>query len=229
MGVDMIELDVRPTFDNKVVVFHDKTLQRTTPFHGRVRNHTLAHLENINAGAWFGQSEYEQELIPSLAKALEQIDNRCEVLIEIKSEGRLVRVNFLRNLIHTIEAANARDRAIIQSFDTRILNKLQHYFPGYRYQKLIVVKLPGFRIQLDKRVMVEHILKKEHYESINVDHRFITKPFIQKIHRNRKKVFCWTVNDPLRMERLIEWGVDGIITNYPDRLKSILEKTNKLK
>ena len=223
---DIIELDVRPSLDQKVVVFHDAKLNRTTPRRGFVKSKSLYVLQNINAGSWFGKREYASELIPDFSEVLELTKDKCELLVEIKSEGRVVRLNFLRNLMNAINLASAKSRVIIQSFDTRILNLLQKHYPGYRYQKLIIVKIPGFKIQLDKRVMVENILRRKHYESINVDHRFITKIFIDKIHRNNKQVFCWTVNDPQRMKNLIELGVNGIITNHPDLLHMVIKELN---
>ena len=225
---DIIELDVRPTLDQKVVVFHDAKLNRTTDKRGFVRMRTLGELKQINAGRWFGFTEFKNETIPTFDEVLNQTEGKCELLVEIKSEGTVVRINFIRNLMNSIIIAKAKERVIVQSFDTRILNLLHKYYPGFRYQKLIVVKVPGFKIQLDKRVMVENILRKNHYESINVDHRFLTKTFIDKIHRNRKQVYCWTVNDPNRMKKLIELGVDGIITNHPDILHSVIaEKFSK--
>ncbi len=220
---DIIEIDVRPTIDQKAIVFHDAKLNRTTDKKGFVRERSFGFLKETNAGKWFGKKDYENELIPSFTEVLELTKNKCELLVEIKSEGRVVRINFLRNLMNTIIQAGAKDQVIVQSFDTRILNLLQKYYPGFRYQKLIVVKVPGFRIQLDKRVIVEHILRKKHYESINVDHRFLSPAFIDKIHANQKQVYCWTVNDTQRMKRLIELGVDGIITNHPDKLRAIID------
>lgn len=226
---DIIELDVRPTLDQKVIVFHDAKLKRTTGKKGfvRMRSHSL--LKEINAGSWFRKPEYEHEQIPDFDDVLKLTENKCELLVEIKSEGKVVRLNFLRNLMNSITKANAKERVIVQSFDTRILNILQNHYPGFRYQKLIVVKVPGFRVQLDKRVIVENILRKPHYESINVDHRFITKAFIDKVHNSGKKVYCWTVNEPLRMRRLIELGVDGIISNVPDVLKGIIAELEPTK
>ena len=221
-NADIIELDVRPTLDQKVIVFHDAKLNRTTDKKGFVRMRSFSELQKMNAGRWFGLTEYKNETIPTFDQVLKHTEGKCELLVEIKSEGRVVRVNFIRNLMNSIIQANAKERVIVQSFDSRILNLLYKYYPGFRYQKLIVVKVPGFKIQLDKRVMVENILRKNHYESINVDHRFLTKKFIDKIHQNQKQVYCWTVNDSSRMKRLIDLGVDGIITNHPDVLHSVI-------
>ena len=62
----------------------------------------------------------------------------------------------------------------------------------------------------------------DYLTGINVDYRYATKRLVDNIHAAEKKIFCWTANKTLPMKRLIRIGVDGIITNYPDKLKQIL-------
>ncbi|MCB0481796.1 MAG: hypothetical protein KDC83_10215 [Flavobacteriales bacterium] len=226
LGSDMIELDVRETLDHQVVVYHDSDLSRTTNYKGKIIEHDLQKLQTIKAGEWFGNVDYFNEKIPSLSETLEIIAGRCEVLVEIKSDGKRVSTPFFKNLFKTINKHAAKDWVILQSFDSYILTRIQQLDPSFRIQKLIVWKIPLLGIQLDQRVMLENVLKKEHYEAINVNHRFATPALIARIHRFNKKIFCWTVNEPKRMNKLIQLGVDGIITDYPDRLKTILNATS---
>ncbi|UTW63027.1 hypothetical protein KFE98_02385 [bacterium SCSIO 12741] len=222
IGVDAIEIDVRPTRDQRIVVFHDKNLNRTTPLRGRVRRRYLAELQGTDASDWFGRPDYFGETIPTLDQTLELLNGQCELLIEIKSEGRLIKAPFLRRLFELIDHYQAHEWVILQSFDTRVLRNIHRLRPDLRLQKLIVLKVPLIGLQFDKTVMLENILKTPYYESINMDHRFVTPPLIRKIHRHRKKICCWTVNNPIRMRQLQKKGVDGIITNYPDRLKRVI-------
>lgn len=222
IGVDMIELDVRETADREVVVFHDPRLKRLTDSRGMVKRLSLEELKNLNVGGATGDDTMHK--IPSLEEAIDLIKGDCEILVEIKSEGRRVSTTFLRNLFRLIYRHKVESSVVLQSFDTHVLTRIHRLDPNIRVQKLIVLKIPLLGIQLDKRVMLENVLKKEHYEAINVDHRFVTPLLIQKIHRTGKQIFTWTVNSEDRMGKLIDLGVDGIITNYPNKLNSVLKE-----
>jgi glycerophosphoryl diester phosphodiesterase len=222
LGADMIELDIRPTKDQKAIVFHDSKLNRTTPLNGKVRNRYLEELRRVDAGSWFDTAQHSYETIPTLGETLAFLNGHCEVLVEIKSERRHASDAFLDNLIQLIDLHNMRDSVIIQSFDSRILKRLYTLHPGYRYQKLVVWKIPFVKVHFDQRLMLENFLKNPHYESLNFDHRFVTPNLVRKLHRHNKRIYCWTVNQRLRMFRLKNMGVDGIITNYPNKLKQLL-------
>lgn len=224
LGADMIELDIRPTKDQKAIVFHDKKLNRTTPINGVVQNHYLNELKRIDAGSWFNKKDHQSETIPTLDETIDFLKGKSEMLVEIKSERRQIENEFLHKLIKLIEKHDARDEIIIQSFDSKILKRFYTLYPNYRFQKLIVWKVPFLKVQFDQRLMLENILKNPHYESINVDHRYVTPNLVRKIHRHNKKIYCWTVNQQLRMFRLMNMGVDGIITNYPNKLKQLIIK-----
>jgi len=224
LGADMIELDIRPTKDQKAIVFHDKKLNRTTPVSGVVKNLYINELKRIDAGSWFNDIEHKSETIPTLDETIDFLKDHCELLVEIKSERRQIENEFLHNLIKLINRHDVRDKVIIQSFDSKILKRFYTIYPNYRFQKLIVWKVPFIKVQFDQRLMLENILKNPHYESINVDHRYATPNLVRKIHRHNKKIYCWTVNQELRMFRLMNMGVDGIITNYPNKLKNLIQK-----
>lgn len=221
MGVDMIELDVRSTLDNEIVVYHDANLKRTSSIEKKVIDMTKKDLLELDAGSWFNSS-FSNEKIPSLDQTFETIGDKCEILVEIKSDNTRLSTSFLRTLFKTIYQHRLNSSVILQSFDTRILNRIHQLDPSLRLQKLIVLKIPLLGIQLDQRVMLENVLAKGHYEAINVDHRFASPQLIDKIHRFNKKIYCWTVDDPSRMKKLSDIGVDGIITNQPAVLKNTL-------
>jgi glycerophosphoryl diester phosphodiesterase len=224
LGADMIELDIRPTKDQKPIVFHDSKLNRTTPLNGRVRNRYLDELKRVDAGSWFDIHQHKNETIPTLDDTFDFLKGHCEMLVEIKSERKHASNEFLGNLISLIDYHNAKGEVIIQSFDSRVLKRLYTMYPGYRYQKLVVWKIPFVKVHFDQRLMLENFLKNPHYEALNFDHRYVTPNLVRKLHRHNKKIYCWTVNQRLRMFRLKNMGVDGIITNYPNKLKQLLNK-----
>ncbi|MGB0403318.1 MAG: glycerophosphodiester phosphodiesterase [Salibacteraceae bacterium] len=224
LGADMIEIDVRPTKDQKAIVFHDQHLDRITNTSGAVDQRYLAELKKMDAGSWFNDNKHVNETIPTLDETIDYLKDKCEILVEIKNEQNDISDAFLNNLSQLIDKHDVRESVILQSFDSRTLKKFYSLHPGYRLQKLIVWKIPFVKIQLDQRLMLEDILKNPRYQSINVDHRFVTPNFVRKIHRHNKKIYCWTVNEQLRMFRLMNMGVDGIITNYPNKLKQLLKE-----
>lgn len=225
LGADMIELDIRPTKDQQAIVFHDSKLSRTTPINGKVKNRYLSELKKVDAGSWFDQEQHTNETIPTFNETVDFLKGHCELLVEIKSERGQVGNQFLDNLIQIVDHHNVRDSVIIQSFDSKVLKRLYTRHPGYRYQKLVVWKIPFVKVQFDQRLMLENVLKNPNYEALNFDHRFVTPNLVRKLHRNNKKIYCWTVNQRVRMFRLANMGVDGIITNYPNKLKQLLHET----
>lgn len=106
-----------------------------------------------------------------------------------------------------------KDRLIVESFDTNILNEL------YRQTQQTNIEFEiGFLVE-NKLSIEENLSKLEFLPSIYVPYyRLLTKKKIQELHHLGVKVFTWTVNDTEKMEQLIRWGVDSIITDFPNRI-----------
>jgi glycerophosphoryl diester phosphodiesterase len=224
MQAEMIELDIRPTADNKAVVYHDRLLIRTTGIKGRVGKLNEAQLTALSAAYKFAVPGFENQKIPALPEVLDFLHGRCRLLLEIKAEGLRTTGAFLTYVGNLLEEYEGSKWIVIQSFDSHLLKRFHHLFPNYQIHKLLVFRLPVFNVQLDRSLKVEDALKQPIYKAINVDHRFITPRFIRKVHKFGKEVYCWTANDRMRMQKLAEWGVDGIITNYPDRLLKLKQE-----
>jgi glycerophosphoryl diester phosphodiesterase len=226
LGCDMIEVDVRPTADHRAVIYHDRRLKRTTGLPGSVRKFTESQLTALPAAYRYAIPGYEDQKIPSLDQMLSALQGRCSLLLEIKAEGLIAPVDFLRFVGETLNKYNGDQWVTVQSFDSGLLRRFHRMFPEYSIHKLLVFRLPIFNVQLDRSLKVEDALKNSYYRAINVDHRFLSPRFIKKVHRFGKEVYCWTVNDKIRMKKLVEWQIDGIITNYPDRLLALRENEN---
>jgi glycerophosphoryl diester phosphodiesterase len=84
-GIDMIELDVRLSGDDHVIVLHDRTLQRTSTGNGAARNYSIAELKEFDAGSWFDPT-FSKERIPTLEEVLVLVNKRRWVNIELKSD-----------------------------------------------------------------------------------------------------------------------------------------------
>lgn len=225
-GVDMIEVDVAQTADHVPVILHDLSLNRTTNGKGNVHEVLLKDLKLLDAGSWFN-SEFSKERVPTLKEVLELVNGRCTILLEIKA-GRKIFPGIERNIAKTIREYNASEWVIAQSFENDVLKKFRSVFPDLRLHKLVTGNLPGLPLHIDSKVKLGRITRYKTFDAINISHRLLNKRKLKKIRERGQKVFVWTVNTEEDMERIIRMGVDGIITDYPDRLKKVISKIKKI-
>ena len=218
IGVDRIEVDVATSMDGIVVCLHDKTLNRTCEASGDVRDFTFAKLTKIRANNGFESNA----VVPSLESVINQINGQCELVIEIKS-GNEHYPKIEREVVGIIKKNNAYDWAVVHSFNDKVLNRIATIDSKVRLQKLFVYRWRWPAIIQDFKF---HMGKISDYEvdAFGVAHNFVNRQLVEQIHNLGKQIHVWTVDDPKEMEKLIELGVDGIITNKPDILKKLLAK-----
>jgi len=197
--VDMVELDVRLCRTGEVVVIHDDTVDRTTNGTGRVADMTLDELRRLNAG--------EGQKIPTLPEALNLVDRRAKVNIELKEEGSVWPVFELLEK-YVKECGWSRDDFSISSFKRKHLQQFGKLSKEYRL---------GVLVQHPDKCLLEFAKKLDAY-SINVCFRSVSSKLIHDAHGKAIKVIVWTVDDKDDIQRMKSLQVDGIISNYPDRL-----------
>ena len=205
IGVDAVELDLHGTADGEVVAIHDSTLPRTTSLTGNVNQATLATLKSGDAGSWFA-SEFAGEPVPTLEEALTCIGTDTIAVLEIKDP------NITEQVITKIHQTGARARVVIISFHIPVLETLRAVDPG----------LPtGWLVGKDAReyppVQLCQQLGHLGCNLLNVHHEVITEAFAYEVRRRGIALWCWTVDDPKRMQVLQALGVQGITSNYPER------------
>lgn len=205
-GAQMCELDVHLTIDGTVVVIHDETVERTTDGRGVVRSMTLEELKRLDAGIRFG-GEFAGERIPTLEEVMTLTEGRCGLNIEIKSAG------VERKVCELIVGRRALATAMISSFDWDALAVVRHFQPRVRVGLLASqwpARLVGAAFELKA-------------ESINPRSDIVTEDLCIAAHERNLSVYTWTVDEPAEMRRLIAFGVDGIMTNYPERLRELTD------
>jgi glycerophosphoryl diester phosphodiesterase len=205
-GAQMCELDVQLTADGAVVVIHDETLERTTDGRGAVRSLTLTQLKRLDAGIRFG-AEFAGERIPTLEEVMALADGRCGLNIEIKSAG------LERRVCDLIVERRALATAMISSFDWDALAVVRHLEARARLGLLgsqWPARLVGAAFELKA-------------ESINPRADIVTEDLCIAAHERNLSVYAWTVDEPGEMRRLIAFGVDGIMTNFPERLREVTD------
>jgi len=215
VGSDMIELDVRFSKDGKIVVIHDNTLERTTSGQGQVTDYTLQELKKLDAGSWFGP-RFAQEGIPTLKEVLELAKGKIPLNIEIKDapEGQYKIVDLAEQALREAHDAGMAGQVIFSAFNPSALERIRERNP------------PSWVALLYHRDWnsLREVTGGRAFSVLNLRHSFLTREKIGRIHREGMKVNTYTVNSEEEMEQFIRWGVDGIITNHPDKLIQILKK-----
>jgi len=210
-GAGMVELDVQLTLDDKLVVIHDETLNRTTGSMGKVKDYTLLDLQSLDAGKWFAP-HFTGERIPTLEEVLKVIPEEIRINIELKNN--LVNYPGLETKVITIIAElNLAERVIISTFNYESLalvkNLAPHLATGLLYQQPL--KDP---LKLAEKLKVQAL--HPHYS-------LVTPQLVERAHQKGYPVYTWTVNSLSEMEKLFHMGVDGIMTNYPGELFRLLK------
>ena len=251
LGVDMIECDVWMTKDNKIVVIHDSTLNRTTNGVGLVADYTYEELTKFTIK--------KTEKIPLLVEVLELTRGKVKFNIEVKTKavGKYLAQEILdSNFPITDILVSSNDIPTIQYIQKKIPElkiawvfravdnppvyvkvikkliiltfKLRRYFPFLQIGWLI--KLLTYPIgqliwgmamlgilPLTHFIIIERLLNKQ-INSISLYYLLVTKGLIKRLHKFDKNVLLFTVNNKKRIKKYKSWGVDGIFSNFPDRL-----------
>jgi glycerophosphoryl diester phosphodiesterase len=205
LGAVMCELDVHLTRDGIPVVIHDETIDRTTNAKGAVAAMTLRELRQAGAGVRFG-AQFAGERIPALDEVFRLISGRCGLNIELKGTRTEAAVCGL------IAAHDAIATAIVSSFDWTMLARVRAIDPRIRLG-LLAKRGPWHLLDAASAVSADAIHPRTD---------MVTADLCDAAHARGLKVYTWTCDDPREMSQLIAAGADGIITNYPDRLNSVL-------
>ena len=250
-GADWFELDCYLSKDGEVIVIHDPTVDRTTDGTGAIADMTLEELKQLDAGSWF-DPKFAGERLPTLDESLELAKGQVGVLIEIKNsdddsalmrdiqegfahvpsldEGQyqelmeLIEASGTRNLpltgamIDIVRRLEMEDEVVIQSFSSIVCAVALHEAPE------ITTELLGGGSP-DQPEQWENYLRMGHLFGVhgfNPNHGLLTPGRLAAFHAANKAVSVWTVNNPDDMARYARWGVDGIITDYPDVCLEVL-------
>lgn len=189
LGVDMIELDVWLSSDKIPMVIHDETIDRTTSKTGLVTDYSAKELQALG--------------IPALIDVFELVDNRCEINVEIKTFSATQAV---LNLI----AKNTfnQSKILISSFDWNALQEVRFHDEDIRIGVLS-------ETDLDLAMAFAKFIKAE---AIHPYYHLLTAENTEKIKEKGFKVFPWTINEPEDITFVKSLEVDGIITDFPERL-----------
>lgn len=206
LNVDMIELDVHLCRSGEVVVIHNKDTKKIDKKKGLIKNKTWAELQKIN--------------IPKLEEVLDLIKGRTRINIELKSPKTAQPVAEIINK-YLNQKNWSCEKFLISSFNRRELKEIKQHLPQIKIGLLISHMGPvSFWINKLPLIFNYYLKTAERLNafSLNIHRKLVTPKIIQVTQAQNIKAFIYTVNNPAEIRHLKEMGVDGIFSDYPDRL-----------
>jgi glycerophosphoryl diester phosphodiesterase len=194
IGVDAVEFDVRKTKDNQLVVIHDPDVKRTTDGEGLVSELTLDEIKGFSAE--------KGEKIPTLKEALDFLDKKVKIVIELKETG------YEEKVLAAVHQNALEKNVVIVSFKEEALRKAKDLDSQVETGLIYVKHKNPVKAALD--------LKASYLLPL---YRFTHTANVQKAHENGLKVIVWTINKPEEAAEYQKKGVDGIASDKPDILK----------
>lgn len=206
--VDYIELDVQETKDGQIIVLHDDDIKRTSNRQGVIWEMSFNDLKDVDAGSW-KNPEFKGEPIPLLRDVINLVRGKAKLNIELKINGHQKALE--ERVVKIILEENFIENCILTSFHLPSIEKVKRIEPRI-YTGLILDEIPDFDVW------------KGNWEILSVLHSLVDADFVERAHNAGKKIHVWTVNEPALMQKLIDSGVDNLITNRPDILRKLISQ-----
>lgn len=216
---DYIEMDLRETKDDKLVLMHDPTLDRTTNGKGDVTRYSLKQIKKLDAGSWFS-NKYKGQRVLTLDELINQYGSKTNYFIEtrrvgnkLKMEEPLIRLLNKKGLIK-------KKKVMIESFSAMSLEKIHKLD-----RSVPLVQLTLFK---SKKDFTDQKIKewRKYTVGIGLDAKLADKKLIQKMHQNHLKVYIFffdSKKEKAEQKRVIEDGADGVFTNHLTYTKALLK------
>ena len=210
-GADYAEIDVQTTADGVVVLLHDADLMRVASVNRRLQDIDYDELRKIDVGSWFAP-KFSSERVPTLQHAIDVARGRIKLNIELKftwSDPALA-----EKVGDIIQRNGFISDCVVSSLNFEALTEIQGSFPELT-TGFIVMQAVGN-------------LSRMEADFLSISAARATPRLVRDVHRRERKVHVWTVNDLNNALKMIEMGVDNIITDEPMEIRSLLEEWNEL-
>jgi glycerophosphoryl diester phosphodiesterase len=230
LGVDVLEMDAQLTADGVPVIIHDATLDRTTDGAGPINRLTLAQVKKLDAA--FRWSPDGGRSFPLRGRGL-SVPTLQEVFkafpeMRFNIEPKQAQPSMIKPLCRLIRESDMTKKVMVGSFSEQVLAEFREECPevATSASPAEVSQLLSINTGKTESAPVLAAQAMQVPEHIG-GRRVITREFIEAAHARNLQVHAWTINDEESMRRLIELGVDGIMTDYPDRLIAILKSRDE--
>ncbi len=217
MGVDFLECDVHLSRDKQLVVMHDEALDRTTNGTGLIQNRSWPYIRKLEAGAWFHKRFQGQrplrlsDCLTWLAHKKTPAANPLKLIVEIKNQS--VRYGGIaESVVKALKQKGFIERSVVISYDHVLVRRLKNLCRDLTTGILFRAPLPDLSERI-KWTQTDGLFPR-----LNV----LTRSLMGLAHKKKKFVFTWTVNETKDMKKSLHLGVDGITTNYPDKLVKVI-------
>lgn len=229
---DYIEIDLQMTKDGQLIAMHDETVDRTTDGTGAVKDKTLAEIKQLDAGSWFNEAnptlakkEYVGLQVPTLKEIFSIYGKHANYYIETKSPE--VYPGMEQKLLDTLkEYGLSSDRVkpgqvLIQSFSEASLQKVKALDPNVPLIQLMEAS--------EVKTLTDDRLKAIRSYAVGVGPSFkaLTRENVASIRQHDLLLHPYTVNEKADMERMLDYGVTGVFTNYADRFNAVVKEFQK--
>lgn len=209
LGYRYLETDVHATRDGHLVAFHDADLGRVTDTQGRIAELSYDTVRAVRVGG--------SQAVPTLDELLDSFPE-ARFNIDVKAAGAVPL------LAEAITRHSALDRVCVGSFSRSRLRRFRSLLPGTATAatapEVFAMASGQVRRPRQGRDVVFQVPMSHRWGPVTVP--IVTPRTIRAVHAAGRKIHVWTIDDPEMMHRLIDWGVDGIITDRPDLLKAVL-------
>lgn len=216
-GIDMIELDVRLSRDEEVIVLHDRTLQRTSTGNGAARNYTYEEIHAFDAGSWFHPS-FAAERIPTLRSVLELMQGKRWVNIELKSgflhrePSGLIETKVLK-IVHDCRMDG---HVMFSSFDHGLITNLKKMSPKSCTGVL-------YNLYRDFGRLPSKLAQRANAAVFVCAKQELRKKMIRDAHDHGIAVYVYTLNSLEDVRKMLELGVDGVLSDNADDIVTIVK------
>lgn len=216
-GADLLELDVHRTRDDELVVIHDATVDRTAMgnYTGRVDSLTLEQIKTLDAGVHKGLT-WTGEKVPTLEEALLSTEGRGLFFVEGKVNG------IEKDIVDVIQKTRMEHNVVYQSFNSESVKNFRKLLP--HVPAALLFRDPNIEDDVIRGATVVAEAQKADAAIVAINYKAVTPDFVRYVKARGLSVWVWTVNNPNDMVRMIEAGVDAILTNYPETLNRLLSE-----
>ena len=205
VGAKAIEFDIHQTFDGRLVLLHDFTLARTTSGTGRIADKGWSYVQGLDAGAWFSP-RFSGENVPLLVDALDVFGKETIAAIEIKPKAKV-----LPKLPAILREAGMLQRSLIFSFHAKQIRAARQHLPSV--PALLLIEPAENRSTYNSSIF--NRARTAGANLIGLNHTAVTPDIVAQAHQHGLPVFVYTVDETTDVHRMLEAGVDGIISNRP--------------
>jgi glycerophosphoryl diester phosphodiesterase len=206
IGADWIELDVQETADGEVVVMHDSNLKRTTGVDKEIWEVTYDEIKDLDNGSWFDK-KYQEVRIPTLEEVLDVTKGKIRLNIEIKPTGH--EQNLENRVVEILEEYHAEDSCVVSSMKYDSLRKVKEANPDIETVYITSVSYGNFTVL-------------EYADGYSVESLMVTQSFVKRAHKAGKEVYVWTVNSEDTLKKIVDMGVDKVITDDPAMAQQLI-------